>query len=280
MERSREFVEGLKRELPTWQLEGIVTPGAARALNVRYGLDGSSSPPARDRSGPLAAAAGLAVAAALATSLFFSGIGDGVVLPLTALAAAYAATPLVVRGEALARPASALRVEGRILFYLVAYALSFVRVAEATRFHSGFASEGLVAALPPFAVAAVAVVSGLRRPDVDAHARGEAMLLVATVLAFAAGLSLDSGGGTAIVATMALAFLAVGRIVRGLSWRTRPPFVEGVVVATVLVASHTYTMFPSLWVALAAAIGCLAAAGAALIGFERRRDRPHETATI
>jgi hypothetical protein len=274
MQPSREFVAGLARELPSWQAEGIVTPGAARALAARYDVAAEAPAAApRDRSGPLAAAAGLAVALALGAALFASGLGDGVLLPLTALAAAFAATPLVVRGAALASAAEALRIEGRILFYLAAYALSFVRVAEATRFRSGLASEGLISAAPPLLAATAAVLAGLRRTDVCAHARGEAMLLVGTVVAFAAGLSLDTGNGTAIVATMSLAFLAVGRIVRGLSWLARDAFLEGIAVATLLVASRAFEVFPSTWIAVGAAVACALAAGGAVLGFERRRSR-------
>ncbi|HEX9308998.1 MAG TPA: hypothetical protein VF894_16005 [Anaeromyxobacter sp.] len=276
MERSREFLDGLRRELPVWQADGIVTPGAARALAVRYEVEPGSAPPAdpaRDRSGPHAAAAGVAVLLALAAALLASGIGDGVLLPLTALAAAFAATPLAMRGAALAPAAVALRTEGRVVFYAAAYALSFVRVADAARFQTGLASEGLLAALPPLLLAAAAVAAGIRRTDVDAHTRGEAMLLVATVAAFAAGLSLDTGGGTALVATMALAFLAVGRIVRGISWSARGPFVEGILLASLLVASHAFDVFPSIWIALGVAGSCLVGAALALIGFERRRTR-------
>jgi hypothetical protein len=274
MERSREFVAGLARELPTWQAEGLVTPGAARALAARYDLaSAAASPDPRDRTGRLAAAAGLAIALALAAALLASGQGDGVLLPLTALAAAFAATPLVVRGAALAPAAEALRIEGRVLFYMAAYALSFVRVAEATRFRSGIASEGLLAALPPLLGSACAVLAGLRRNDVCAHVRGEAMLLVGTTVALAAGLSLDTGNGTAIVATMSLAFLAVGRIVRGLSWLARDAFVEGIAVATVLVASRAFEVFPSTWIAVGAAAACTVAAVGAVLGFERRRAR-------
>jgi hypothetical protein len=279
MERSREFAEGLRRELPAWEAEGIVTSGAARALAVRYDLEPGAAPPAaRDRTAPLAAAAGVAVALALAAALLASGTGDGVLLPITALAAAFAATPLVVRGSTLAPAAGALRVEGRVLFYLAAYALSFVSFAEATRFRSGLASEGLLAAMPFLVGAIGAVVAGLRRADVDAHARGEAMLLVATAVAFAAGLSLDSGNGTALVATMSLAFLAVGRIVRGLSWLSRGPFLEGILVAAVLVASRAFDVFPSIWIAVGAGGACLAGAGVAVVAFERRRARAPEIA--
>ena len=39
MERpSRGFREGLRRELPAWRAEGLVTEGAARALEARYDL--------------------------------------------------------------------------------------------------------------------------------------------------------------------------------------------------------------------------------------------------
>jgi hypothetical protein len=280
MEQPRGFVEGLRRELPAWQRDGIVTPGAARALSVRYDLGRDElSPARRDRTASFAAAAGIGIALALAAALFWSGVEDGVVLPLTALAATFAATPLAVRGEALAPAARALRIEGRILFYAAAYALSFVTFAEATRFRSGLASEGLLAALPPLAVAAGAVLIGFRRPDVDAHVRGEAMLLVATVVAFAAGLSLDTGGGTSLVATMSLAFLAVGRIVRGISWLARGPFLEGVALATTVVASHVFDMFPSPWIAMGAAGIAVAAGCAAVIAFERRRARGPEMAS-
>jgi hypothetical protein len=279
MERSREFLEGLRRELPVWQAEGIVSPGAARALSVRYDLPAATRA-ARDRTAPLAAAAGLVVACALAIALLASGTRDGVLLPLVALAAAFAATPLAVGGHDLARAAGALRVEGRILFYLAAYALSFVGFADATRFRSGLASEGLLAALPPLLGAVAVVGIGLRRTDVDPHARGEAMLLVATAVAFAVGLSLDTGSGTALVATMSLAFLAVGRIVRGLSWGARAPFLEGIAVATVLVASRAFDVFPSRWVSVGIAAACLAAGAGAVIGFERRRTRPPDAAGV
>lgn len=276
METSREFVDGLRRELPIWRAEGLVPPASARALAARYGLEAGGAAP-RDRTGPLAAAAGLGVSLALAAALLASGLEDGVLLPLVALAAAFAAAPLATRGSALAPAAAALRVEGRLLFYLGAYALSFVAVADAVRFRSGLASQGLVAGLPPFLVAAGAVAAGLRRSDVDPHTRGEAMLLAATVIAFAAGLSLDTGNGTAIVATMSLAFLSVGRIVRGLSSLQRAPFLEGIAVAAVLVASRALDVFPSPIGAAAAAV-CVSAAIAATVGFERRRIRAADPA--
>jgi hypothetical protein len=273
MERPREFVDGLRRELPRWEAEGIVSPTAARVLSARYDLGATAPAPPRDRTGPLAAAAGIAVALALAAALLASGVGDGVLLPLTALAAAFGATPLVVRGTALAPAAQALRVEGRMLFYLAAFALSFVRVAEATRFRTGLASEGLLASVPPLLGAVAAVAAGLRRNDVDAYVRGEAMLLAAVVVAFAAGLSLDTGEGTATVATMSLAFLSVGRIVRGLSWLSRGSFLEGIAVATVIASVRAFHMFPSSWVAVGVAVACLVGAAAAVFAFERRRAR-------
>jgi len=275
MERSREFIEGLRRELPVWKAEGIVTEGAARALVARYDLEqtGTTGAPIPDRTGPFAAAAAVAVALALGFALLLSGIGDGVLLPLTALAAAFAATPLIVRGAQLATAAQGVRTLGRIMFYVAAYVLSFVPFAEAARFRTGLVSEGLLAALPPLLFAAAAVATGHRRTDVDAHARGEAMLLVATVVAFAAGLSLDTGNGTALVATMSLAFFAVGRIVRGLAFLARGPFLEGIAVAAVLVASRAFDVFPSRWISLGIVVAVLAAAAAAVVGFERRRAR-------
>jgi hypothetical protein len=273
MEKTREFVDGLRRELPVWKAEGIVTEGAARALAARYDLDGGAAAVPRDRTAPFAAGAAVAVVLALAAALLLSGIGDGVLLPIAALAAAFTATPLVVHGSQLARAAQGVRTLGRILFYASAYALSFVPVADAARFHRALASEGLLAALPPFLLAAAAVTSGRKRTDVDAHARGEAMLLAATVVAFAAGLSLDTGNGTALVATMALAFLAVGRIVRGLAFLQRSPFLEGIAVAAVLVASRAFDVFPSRWLSIGIAAAVLVAAVASAVGFERRRAR-------
>jgi hypothetical protein len=271
MEKSPAFTEALRRELPSWVTEGLVTASAARALEAKYELTPSATP--GDRTGTLAIIAALTVTLTLAITLLLSGIGDGVLLPIAALAGVFAAMPLAVHGEALNPAASAVRVLGRYLFYSAAYALSFVQLADLARFRTGVASEGLLAALPLFLVGAVAVWTGWKRPDVDAHARGEAMLLVATVVAFAAGLSLDTGAGTALVATMALVFLAVGRIVRGLTSGCRSSFVEGVGVSAVLVASRGFDVFPSLWLAVAVAVVVLGAAAGAVIGFERRRPR-------
>jgi hypothetical protein len=271
MEKSPGFAEALRRELPKWEGDGIVTAEAARALAARYGL--SAAAPAGDRTGPLAIVAALAVTATLALALLLSGIGDGVLLPIAALAAVFVAMPLAV-GGALNPAASAVRHLGRLLFYAAAYALSFVQLADAARFQQGISSEGLLATLPLFLVGAAAVWSGWRRPDVDAHTRGEAMLLVATVVAFAAGLSLDTGAGTALVATMGIAFLAVGRIVRGLTVLCRASFVEGVGIAALLVASRGFDVFPSAWIASGVAVAVICAAIGALIGFERRRARP------
>ena len=270
MEKSREFREVLRRELPVWEGDGILTPGAARALAARYDLEDAPAP-AHDRTGPLAAAAGIGVACTLAAALL--GVRDGVLLPLVALAAAFASAPLVARGDALAPAAAALRAVGRVLFYLAAWALSFVVVADAVRLRIGLASPGLLAAIPAFALAAAAAAIGLRRSDVEPHARGEAMLLVATVVAFAAGLSLENGTGASIVANLALAFLAVGRVVRGLSWLARPQFWEGLVLGTVLVVSRILDVTDVVWVR-AAGVGIAVAAAAAFgLSFERRRGR-------
>jgi hypothetical protein len=270
---SREFVDGLRRELPSWKAEGVVSDEVARALTARYGLPPlPAAPVPRDRTGAFAAAAAIATLLALAAALVVPGIGDGVLLPLTAMAATFAATPLVT-GPQVARAAEGVRTLGRLLFYGFAYALSFVAVADAARFQNGLWSEGLIATLPPLFVAAAAVASGHKRADVDAHARGEAMLLVATTVAFAAGLSLDTGNGTALVATMSLAFLSVGRIVRGLAFLTRRAFLEGIAVSSILVASRAFDVFPSLWISVGIAAAVVAGAGFAVLGFERRRAR-------
>lgn len=280
---SRQFVDELSAQLPAWEREGLLSEGAARALAARYGLPIApapggralaSAPDARRRRALRFAASGVvAVLLALAAALGVPRLADGAFLPLTALAAAFTTAPLVTYGAASQRPAEGMRTLGRYLFYVFAYLLSFPAIAEAARFTNGFLSEGFVAAVPPLLVAAAAGASGHRRTDVDPHARGEAMLLVATCVAFAIGLSLDSGSGTALVATMSLAFLSVGRIVRGLAFLSRPHFLEGIVVAAVLVASRAFDVFPSVWISVAIGVAVLAGAGFAVAGFERRRGR-------
>jgi hypothetical protein len=80
---------------------------------------------------------------------------------------------------------------------------------------------------------------------------------------------------------MALAFLAVGRIMRGLSTLSRKAFVEGIAIAALLVGSRGFDVFPSFWISVAIAAAVLLLAVAALIGFERRRARaPEEEASV
>lgn len=273
---SLEFREGLRRELPAWQSDGIVTAGAARALVSRYDLEdpgGAAAPLAR---GACAAVAAVFVASMLVLALVLAlapgKLEQRAPLPIAALGAALAAAPLALRGEVFARAAAALRLVGRSVFYLVAFALSFSSVADALRLDSA-ASPGFLAAVPGFLMALAAVVAGLRRPEVDAHARGEAMLLTATVVAFAAGLFLDTGLGAAVVANLALAFLAAGRIVRGVSWLSRAAFWEGLVVAAVLVAIRVVDIQVAGWPRVTGAFLVAAAAAAAGTVFERRRAR-------
>lgn len=275
---SRPFVDALRHELPTWLSEGLVSEREARAIAIRYGLPAPAGAPAeagraRPRTAAFAASGALSILLALAAALLLRGIGDGVFLPLAALAAAFAATPLVVHGADLSRAAERVRTLGRLLFYALAYLLSFATIAETARYQNGLFSEGLVAALPPLLVAAAAVATGHKRAEVDAHARGEAMLLVATCVAFGVGLALDTGNGTALVATMSLAFLAVGRIVRGLALYARRPFLEGLAVAAVVVASRGFDVFPSRWLSVGIAVAVAAGASAAVTAFERRRAR-------
>ncbi len=273
MSPSRDFCEGLRDELAAWQADGILTPGAARALAARYELEAGVAPPARrDRSGSQTAIAALALACALGIALAHDGLRDGALLPLAALGAAYAAAPLVLRAGALAPAAAALRGVGRVLFYAVAFALSFVPVAEALRLRST-SSPGFTAAIPSLLVAFAAVAVGLRRRDVDAHARGEAMLLAATVVAFGAGLFLETGKGAAFVANLALAFLAAGRIVRGVSWLARGAFWEGLALAAVLAGSRVVEVPLAGWPRFTGAFLVFAGAVAAGLFFERRRAR-------
>jgi hypothetical protein len=111
---------------------------------------------------------------------------------------------------------------------------------------------------------------GLRRHDVDSLARGEAMLIAATALAFAAGLSLPGGQGASLVASLSLLFLGVGRLMRGSSTADRASFIEGlfVLVLAALARVATSSLEPVLRTGLA--VACVAAATVALVAFERR----------
>jgi hypothetical protein len=64
------------------------------------------------------------------------------------------------------------------------------------------------------------------------------MLVAATAIAFLLGLSLETGRGAALVASLAVAFLALGRVVRGVSWKARGALAEGVVVGVLLVVAR------------------------------------------
>ena len=222
-----------------------------------------------------------ALAAAVMLSSVLEGARDEEAIPLAlaALAAACAAAPLAARGVSGEHVAPALRLVGRIGFYLVAYALSFGDLAHELRIEA-WSGLVVVAVLPALAVAAALLAAGLRRTDVDALARGEAMLLTGTVVTFALGQGLTSGNGTAIVANMSLVFLAVGRIVRGLSWLRRAPFWEGIAVAGVLVTSRFFELDTDLWLKGAAFIACGVAVMAAGFAFERRRARMPEGADV
>jgi hypothetical protein len=178
----------------------------------------------------------------------------------------------VLRGAALAPIAAAIRGVGRAVFYGVAFLLSFVSVAEALRMQPG-ATPALTASLPCLLLALGAAALGLRRRDVEAHARGEAMLLTAAAVAFAAGLFLETGTGAAVVANLSLAFVAAGRLVRGVSWLARGPFYEGLVVAAVLAASRIASVPLEGWPRAPGVFLAGIAAVAAGVCFERRRSR-------
>jgi uncharacterized membrane protein len=221
----------------------------------------------------------LGAGAMLAAALEGTREGEAVPLAFAALAAACAAAPLAARGARGEHVAPAFRLVGRVGFYLVAYALSFGDLADDQRIDA-WTGVVLGAVVPSLAVAAALLASGLRRADVDPLARGEAMLLAGTVAAFGVGQGLASGGGTAAVANMALVFLAVGRIVRGLSWLRRAPFWEGMAIAGVLVASRFLELETELWLKGSLFIVCGVAILGAGFAFERRRARAPEGADV
>ncbi|MGC3999969.1 MAG: hypothetical protein QM767_22025 [Anaeromyxobacter sp.] len=165
---------------------------------------------------------------------------------------------------------------GRVAFYAAAYLLSFGGVArEFWRFD--LASPELLVALGPallFTAAALAV--GLRRKEVEPLARGEAMLMGGAALAFAIGLQLERGGGAVLVANLALAFLAAGRVMRGLTSLARGAFWEGIAVGGVLVVSRFLELDGDLWIEGAGFIVAGLAVLAAGIAFERKRSAAAE----
>lgn len=159
-----------------------------------------------------------------------------VLVPLS-VGAMLAALPLVARDPMEQQITGAARVIGRILFLVTALTVSFGSVARAAHVASPGSPTLLLSVSPIALIAALLLVAGLRREKVDPLARGEAMLMVASLPAIYAGLSLEDGRGAVIVANLALAFLGLGRIVRGRSSGSRAALGEGVaVVAALLVA--------------------------------------------
>jgi hypothetical protein len=320
---SRAFRDELRRELPAWQDDGLVTPEAARALEARYALaaaDAGTPPAARElalaAAGLIAAAAagwvlvatdlarahpgagiflGYALGAAMAVGAFALGsaalavlaplatatlvqlsldaahVGRAAQLAFAAIGAAAAAAPLVARGARARRAAEASRGAGRAFFYLAAFALSFTAVANAARLE-GFVPGVAYAVVPALAAAGLALGAGLRRDDVDPLARGEAMLLAGTAVALGLGHHLESGTGTAFVANLGLAFVAIGRIVRGRAALDRLAFWEGTVAGAALVVFRVVEVHSGRGLVAAAIVLCAAAVAAAGVAFERRRS--------
>ena len=298
MERaSRGFREGLRRELPAWRAEGLVTDETARALATRYDLAsveaGGPSFLAVYVLGALLVGAG--VVSLVAWHWEAMSAPAKLATLAVAMIAAHGAGFALWRGGRSQRLGHALTVLGTLVFGasigLVAQifhvsgawwgafgAFTLGALAAALLYESlphlllsaiaglwlfgpGLANDHAfvgvaLGVLPLLAAATAALAVGLRRDDVDPLARGEAMLLGATVIAIGAGLSLEAGRGAVVVANLALAFLAIGRIVRGLSWLARGPFWEGMAVAGVVVASRFLEIETRLWLKGAATSSC------------------------
>lgn len=192
------------------------------------------------RSSFVVHAAGAAALAALLAAVLGEGgapllvaaarLGPQSLLASLPVAAALVALPLAVRGPEAARRAETWRTVGRVGFYLGALVLSFGEVARALRWQGAPGSIFLAIAIPAGLAAVASVATGLRRADVEPLARGEAMLVAATVVALFLGLGLEAGGAAALVANLALVFLAAGRIVRGASGRAPGALAEGLAV--------------------------------------------------
>jgi uncharacterized membrane protein len=235
----------------------------------------------RTRSRALAVVTALGLAATLPRGLMGARAVDWIPLALASLGAALAATPLAAaplgaRGDTGARLSGALRPVGRLGFLAVAYVLSFAELARHVRLDGRLPLEAVVAVGPALAFAVAACATGLRRLDVDPLARGEAMLLTATVAALGAGMLLPRGAGTALIANLLIAFVAAGRIVRGLASLERAPFWEGIAFAGLLGVTRFVALDVELWLKGAGFIACGAFVMAAGVTFERRRARAAE----
>lgn len=160
-----------------------------------------------------------------------------VLVPL-AIGALLAALPLVARDAREEQRFGLARVAGRAIFLVVALVVSFGKVAQAL--HVGApGSPALLLAVGPLAViAALLLLAGLRRDNVDPLARGEAMLMVVALPAIYVGLSLENGRGAVIVANLAIAYLGTGRVVRGRSSGDKGALFEGVAVIAALLAAR------------------------------------------
>jgi hypothetical protein len=246
----------------------------------------------RERSRAVLVATAIGLGAMLASgTLGLSGWDRGgadhaLPLLLGLLGAAWMAAPLAVpalawRGDTAGYLAGAARPLGRVAFYGVAYLLSFADVAHElglSAVHLRDLPLVTMAGLPSIALAVALLLYGLRRAEVDPLARGEALLALGTAFALGAALSLpgNTGAGAALVANLALAFFAAGRIVRGLAALRRGPFWEGIAVAGVLVLTRFLELEFELWLKGAAFIACGVGVFAAGFAFERRRVHGQE----
>jgi uncharacterized membrane protein len=225
----------------------------------------------RSRALLLVTAAGLGSALLAATAHHHVSV-----FPILAVGAALAALPLAARDETGIYLAGAARPFGRIAFCFAAWILSFADAARELRLHGGAGRPFAMAVLPLVAIAGTLLAVGLKRREVDPLARGEAMLLVASLPALWFGLSLESGHGAAVVANLAIAYLGMGRVVRGLSLLRRDAFWEGVLLLALLIVSRFFEIESKLWLKGAAFIACGVAMTVAGMVFERRLARSKE----
>lgn len=244
----------------------------------------------RERSRALLVVTAVGLGAMLLSGLEPGPTDHATPIAAALLAAALMAAPLgapalAARGDTAAYLAGAARPLGRMALYVVAYLLSFAELAEDARLDwipRQDLAPVLVATVPAAVLALAALVYARRHADQDPLARGEAFLAAGTAFALGAVLSIpeNTGGGAALVANLALAFLAAGRIVRGLSALRRGPFWEGIAVAGLLVLSRFLELEFELWLKGAAFIVCGVGVFAAGFAFERRRLRGAEVVHV
>ena len=224
------------------------------------------------RSPPLLAVA----AVGLGLSAGFSVGGDAWALPPLLLGVALLALPLL-GAERDAPLTGALASAGRLGFEVVAYALSFASIARELRLESLqryrhiWRGAGIEALVPPLFLAVPLLALGLLRRRGGTRALASEAAAGLAAVAILAGAIVPSPQLVAWAANLALAALAVLRLVEGLSTLRRAPFWEGLAVGALLLISRFLEIEHLLWLKGLGFIGCGVLVTWGAVRFERAR---------